>query len=355
MQPWHSVFEFRRSLRKHLGDIEKLNNVTALDRTKYTIYESIILPITDYLKAQGVDFRFKNRVSKLVTSAEPNSTTVTQIVMLDEENEQERVIQVDPKDLVMATLGSPNSGSRVGSHLAAPASPASQSDLLDADWSLWAELVQKSPSYGDPTHFTGKIPETTIESFTITLQNEEFMREFERCTGDKPGVGALLSFTDSNWGLSLSVPAQRVCADQPADVVILWGYGLHPEAMGNFVPKPMSNCSGREITTEVLSHLGFSLEEYLPHAKTIPVIMPLGTAPMLPRVAGNRPEVIPSQSKNLALLGQYVNIAEDTTLNMEYSVRSAQIAVYHLMGLSKHPPKPRMHLLLNVLDLLGGA
>jgi oleate hydratase len=60
---------------------------------------------------------------------------------------------------------------------------------------------------------------------------------------------------------------------------------------------------------------------------------------MLPRARGDRPAVIPSESINLALIGQYVEIPDDTVFSMEYSVRSAQMAVFGLMGISKAPKK----------------
>jgi oleate hydratase len=354
LQSWHSILELRRCLRKHLGDIEDLNNVRALDRTKYTIYESIIMPVTEYLKDQGVDFHFSSRVSRLEMDPDSQQTTVAKIVIQKEKEDKE--VEVDPSDIIMVTLGSPNSGSQVGSNLEAPAHfPEKSDELIDNDWALWIDLMHKSPSFGDPKHFTQNPHHTAVESFTITLKNSDFLKQYEKATGDSAGTGALLSFTDSNWGLSISVPHQPLCANQPLDVVVIWGYGLHPDETGNFVSKPMCRCSGKEIATEVFSHLGFSLDDLLPRSNTIPCLMPLGTAPLLPRGPDHRPRVIPPQTKNLAVLGQYVEIAEDTTLNMEYSVRSAQMAVYSTMGLNKSPPKTRRHLLLNVLDLLGGV
>ncbi|KAF9883251.1 hypothetical protein FE257_003807 [Aspergillus nanangensis] len=357
LQPWHSILEFRRSLRKHLGDIDNLNNVRAIDRTKYTIYESIIQPITEYLKREGVNFKFGTKVSKLTLDEKAAHPTVTQIVMQDENNE-DKVVTTTPDDLVMVTLGSTNSGSEMGSDREAPAAVASDlSGVLGSEWSLWNDLKQHGHGFGDPYSFTNPPPEThtSLETFTVTLQGSDFLRQYEQGTANKPGAGSLLSFIDSNWGLSISVPQQPVCPKQPSDVVVIWGYGLHPDKPGTFVPKTMRQCSGREIFTEVLSHLGFPVDELLPKSTTIPCLMPLATAPLMSRGAEHRPKVIPNKSSNLALLGQYVDIPEDTTLSMEYSVRGAQLAVYSAMGLPKSPPKSRTHLLLNVLDLLGGV
>ncbi|OOF97533.1 hypothetical protein ASPCADRAFT_395744 [Aspergillus carbonarius ITEM 5010] len=350
LQPWHSAVEFRRCLCKHLADIERLNDLKALDRTKYTIYESIILPIESYLKKAGVDFHFHAKVTNLQMDAREAQTTVSQILLKD--NGEEKTIEVRREDIVIVTLGSTNSGSQRGSNDAPPAPPV---DVKNGDWSLWIELAQSSAEFGNPFNFHRNIEQAALENFTVTLHNSDFMQRYEKLTNDKPGAGALLSFPDSNWGLSLSVPRQLVCSNQPPAVDVFWGYGLHPDKIGNFISKPMSACSGEEIMSEVLAHLGFPEEEILAKSITIPVLMPLATAPLMTRAHGHRPEVIPFQSRNLAFVGQYVEIAEDTTLSMEYSVRGAQMAVYSLMKLSKHPPKIERHLLLNVFDLLGGA
>jgi oleate hydratase len=148
------------------------------------------------------------------------------------------------------------------------------------------------------------------------------------------------------------VPHQPVFSNQPPDVQVIWGYGLNPDKDGNYVTKAMVQCTGQEIMTEVLSHLNFPVERILQSANTIPCVMPLATSPLLPRVRQHRPEVIPPQTTNLALVGQFAEIPDDTTFGMEYSVRGAQTAVYKLMGLDKKPPKVKRNLLLNVLDLL---
>ncbi|GCB21941.1 oleate hydratase [Aspergillus awamori] len=354
LQPWHSLVEFRRCLCKHLAEIERLNDVKALDRTKYTIYESVIMPIESYLKSQGVDFHFNAKVTNLQINPKEAQTTVSGIIIKD--NGEQKTIEVRPEDLVMVTLGSTTSATERGSNDKAPAAPPQHSkEFLDDDWALWIDLMQASTDYGNPFNFHNNVDQSTLESFTVTLRDSDFMERYEKLTNNKPGTGALLSFSDSNWGLSISVPRQPVCSDQPSSVDVFWGYGLHPEKTGNFVHKPMCHCSGKEILTEVLSQLGMPVDDILANSITNPVLMPMATAPLMPRRHDYRPEVIPPQSRNLALVGQYVEIQDDTTLSMEYSVRGAQMAVFSAMKLNKHPPKIERHLLLSVFDLLGGA
>jgi oleate hydratase len=138
--------------------------------------------------------------------------------------------------------------------------------------------------------------------------------------------------------LSISVPKQPYFADQSTDTTVFWGYGMYPDQPGLFVKKPMMSCSGNEIFTELLMLLGFSVEPTLEHSVTLPVLMPFLTSPCTTRGPGCRPKVAPDGSKNLGLMGQFVEIERDVTVTMEYSVRSAQMAVYKLTGAEKKPP-----------------
>ncbi|PYH87561.1 67 kDa myosin-cross-reactive antigen like protein [Aspergillus ellipticus CBS 707.79] len=367
LQPWHSVAEFRRCLCKHLADIEHLNDVKPLDRTKYAVYESIILPIKNYLERLGVNFHFHTQVTKLQTN--PGSPqTITQILLTDTDTETSPAdpatpnpIEVSPTDLVLVTLGSTNSGTQTGTNTTPPPSPPA--DFLTSplsSWTLWTTLTSPSPSptiYGTPTPFHTHIPETTLCTFTTTLKSTDFLTRYSTLTSSNPGTGALLTLASSPWLLSISVPAQPICPNQHPATDIIWGYGLHPFEPGTFVRKPMTECTGQEIASELLQHLNFPVADLLPHSITIPCVMPLATAPMLPRKPGQRPDVVAGRpgSGNLGLVGQFVELPDDTTLSMEYSVRGARVAVDSLMGVGGQPPKIERHLLLSVFDLLGGA
>ena len=57
-QSWHSAVEFRRYLHKYFHECLQINTLEGANRTPYNQYDSIILPIEVYLKAQGVDFKY---------------------------------------------------------------------------------------------------------------------------------------------------------------------------------------------------------------------------------------------------------------------------------------------------------
>jgi oleate hydratase len=150
----------------------------------------------------------------------------------------------------------------------------------------------------------------------------------------------LVTFKDSNWLMSIVVPYQPHFINQPPDVGVFCGYGLFPHKLGNFVQKKMSDCSGEEFLIELCSHLGFGaqLPRILASAICIPCMMPYITSQFLVRQAGDRPRVVPEGSINLAFIGQFCEIEEDVVFTVEYSVRSAQTAVYKLLKIDKEPP-----------------
>ena len=112
---------------------------------------------------------------------------------------------------------------------------------------------------------------------------------------------------------------------------------------GDFIKKPMKNCTGKEITAEWLYHLGrwkiriMDLAEN--SAVCVPTMMPYITAFFMPRAKGDRPDVIPDGCVNFAFLGQFAETPRDTVFTTEYSVRTAMEAVYGLLGVDRGVPE----------------
>ncbi|KAJ5401718.1 uncharacterized protein N7487_007614 [Penicillium crustosum] len=351
LQPWHSAIEFHRLLAKYLPEMNVHNDVRELDKTPFSLYESLIMPVTTYLKNQGVDFRFHAMVTDLKLYPTSDPTTISEIVVL--ENEKEMLITVDPVDIVIVTLGSLSTGKQTGSNAEPPQPYSLSSDTLKhGEWGLWQKLSNESSKFGNPLNFLSRLDESKIETFTTTLHDSDFMEHYAGLTHDKPGTGALLTVLESPWGLNISVSHQPVFATQPKSVHVVWGYGLHPEKKGKFVQKPMEICSGEEIFFELLSLLGFPVDSLLPSSITIPCIMPLGTSMLLSRTKNDRPRVLPHETTNIAFIGQFVEIPDDTTYSFEYSVRGAQMAVCGLLNLGHSPKKIKKNRLLEVFGLL---
>lgn len=84
--------------------------------------------------------------------------------------------------------------------------------------------------------------------------------------------------------------------------------------------------------------------EMQPHIRAgnvicLPVMMPFVDTAFMPRTTGDRPCVRPPGAVNFAFVGQFVEIPEHCVFTVEYSVRSAMIAVYtHFCRNRKIPP-----------------
>jgi oleate hydratase len=244
---------------------------------------------------------------------------------------------VQPHDIVLMTNGSLTTGSALGSMTAAPVLPP---PTADGAWALWKTVARKFPGFGRPYVFDGRPDEATWESFTVTSQGSQFFDLMARFSGNAAGTGALVSLVDSSWRLSVALPHQPHFLNQPADVTVFWGNGLFPNKVGDFVKKRMRDCTGEEILTELLHHLRFAAEmpALLAAANCIPCLLPYITSQFLTRSAADRPDVVPKGSTNFAFLGQFAELPDDVVFTIEYSVRSAQTAVYTLLNLDRRPP-----------------
>ena len=59
----------------------------------------------------------------------------------------------------------------------------------------------------------------------------------------------------------------------------------------------------------------------------------------MPRAVGDRPLVVPKDSRNLAFIGNFAETERDTVFTTEYSVRTAMEAVYQLLDIDRGVPE----------------
>ena len=209
-------------------------------------------------------------------------------------------------------------------------------------WALWEKIAKGRPAFGNPAAFNASIPESWWLSFTVTCRDTRFFDQMESFSGNKAGTGGLVTFKDSNWLMSVVLYHQPHFSGQPKNVQVFWGYALHPDRVGNFVAKPMSECSGAEILNELCGHLNFDRTVF-EDAICIPCRMPYITSMFMPRTATDRPLPVPKNSVNLAFVSQFVEIPDDVVFTVEYSVRAAQTAVYRLMKIDRPIPPVTRH------------
>jgi myosin-crossreactive antigen len=59
-------------------------------------------------------------------------------------------------------------------------------------------------------------------SFTVTLKDPEFFDKIDQWTGNKAGTGALITFKDSAWLMSIVVPHQPHFLNQAEGTQVFW-------------------------------------------------------------------------------------------------------------------------------------
>jgi len=332
-QAWHSAVEFRRYLHRFVMEFSRIETLAGVKRTIFNQYDSLVLPLQAWLKSHGVHFLTNCMVTDLDHTAKRGEFRVTAIHCINQ-GKSERTT-VNEGDLVIMQNGSMTDASSLGSMTDAP--PKLTKDD-SGGWTLWEKLALGRKDFGNPRAFNNCIAQSSWESFTVTLKNHGFFDMMTCFTGNEPGTGGLVTFKDSNWMMSIVLAHQPHYPKQPAGVQVFWGYSLFPDRVGDFIPKPMDECSGEEILRELSGHLRID-PETLESAICIPCLMPYITSMFMPRLPGDRPLPVPPGSKNFAFISQFVEIPEDVVFTVEYSVRVAQIAVYQLLGITlKIPP-----------------
>ena len=297
-QPWHSATEFKRYLVRFTHMLSGFNTLSGIMRTVYNQYDSMVRPLCKWLEERGVGMSLGARVTDLNLNHGAQGYAVD-CILLNRGRTPER-IYLGREDAVIVSLGSMTESSSLGSMDTAP---ILQLHHDGGAWALWEKLAVQQDDFGHPANFTDHVDESKWVSFTTTLHNPTFFNHVRDRTGNAPGEGGLITFPNSAWLLSIVLPHQPHFIGQPADVQVLWGYGLAVNAPGNFVNKAMSECSGREIMTELLGHLqlDFNAQLVLDSCNCIPCMMPYITNQFLPRGPGDRPQVVPQRSKKSCL------------------------------------------------------
>jgi oleate hydratase len=67
-------------------------------------------------------------------------------------------------------------------------------------------------------------------------------------------------------------------------------------------------------------------------------MMPFITSQFLRREKGDRPQVVPEPRRISPSSDNFANSRDDVVFTVEYSIRSAQTAVYSLLGLGRTAP-----------------
>ncbi|WP_100488436.1 oleate hydratase [Sporolactobacillus pectinivorans] len=327
-QKWSSLFELRRYMNRMILEFSRIDTLEGVTRTPYNQYESLILPLKAYLDKYGVDFSI-NRTVTDVDFKDDDTITATALHFDDGSS-----LKLKEGDIVIMTNACMTDSATLGDWDV----PAPIPEERPISGELWYKIAHKKANLGNPEPFFTHEKETNWESFTVTCKGSKLLKRIEKFTDNIPGSGALMTFKDSNWLMNIVIAAQPHFKAQDADTTIFWGYGLYTDRVGDYVKKPMKECSGEEILYELICHLKWEedwneIKEEV--VNVIPCYMPYIDAQFQPRAMSDRPSVVPEGSTNFAMISQFVEIPKDMVFTEEYSVRAARIAVYSLFHIDK--------------------
>lgn len=87
-QRWSSALEMKRYLCRYVHHIDGLPDFSALRFTKYNQYESLIMPLVNYLTAHGVQIEYGMDVKNVVIETVGDKKIARQIVYIKDGEEQ---------------------------------------------------------------------------------------------------------------------------------------------------------------------------------------------------------------------------------------------------------------------------
>ena len=244
-QPWHSAVELRRYLHRFLQDSLYTDTLRRLKSTSYNQYDSVVLPTINWLRKKGVNFKTNTSVLDLDFDNENNGKVKTIHYNF---KGKKKSISVTKRDYVFATIGSMTANSSIGSMNSAPKLNKKPS----SSWTLWENISKKNQNFGRPSVFNKNVPQSNFVSFTITADNTYLPKLIEEFSGNKAGEGGIITFKDSNWGMSLIVPHQPHFINQPKNktiicATVLYKYRKYLEA---YINEFMSKLNGPLIMVE---------------------------------------------------------------------------------------------------------
>ena len=341
---WHSALEMKLYIRRFIHHIGGLPDFKALRFTRYNQYESMILPMVKYLSSFGVQFHYNVKVVNVAFEASGTKKQATRIDVLREGKPES--IDLTQDDLVFITNGGCVENSSLGDqHHPAPFNKEIKEG---GGWDMWRKIAAQDAAFGHPDKFCKDPEQSNWMSATVTTLDDRIPPYVQKiCKRDpfsgKVVTGGIVTVTDSNWLMSWTFNRQPQFRTQPKGQLVGWVYGLFSDRPGNYIKKPMRECTGKEICMEWLYHMGVpeaEIEDLAEHsANTVPCMMPYITAFFMPREAGDRPAVVPQGSVNFAFLGQFAETQRDTIFTTEYSIRTGMEAVYTLLDIDRGVPE----------------
>ena len=309
----------------------------------------MILPLAKYLENHGATIEYGIDVKNVVITAQGSKKVAKQIEYVKDGKEE--IIELTEDDLVFITNGCCTDTSCYGDQNTVPDLSKIKNGYGES-WDLWKNIARQATNgeFGNPDAFCSNVDATNWMSATIETKDEEIIEHIMKiCKRDprsgKVTTGGIVTVKDSteNWYLSWTINRQPQFKSQDKDTVLIWVYSLNTNKDGNYIKKPMKQCTGEEICEEWLYHIGFPKEKIKEYAtercNTTTCYMPYINAFFQPRKESDRPLVVPKGALNFAFLGQFAETPRDTIFTTEYSIRTGMEAVYTLLDVDRAVPE----------------
>lgn len=348
-QPWASALEMKRYLCRYVHHIDGLPDFTALRFTKYNQFESMILPLVKYLEEGGVKIEYGFDVKNVIIKKENGKRVAKKIIY--EKDGVENSIDLCEDDLVFITNGCCTDTSCYGDQDHAPDLSKVKNGQGES-WNMWINIADQATNgeYGNPYAFCSDTDATNWMSATVATSDQEIIDKIiSICKRDpregKVTTGGIVTVKDStdNWYLSWTINRQPQFKCQDKDTVLIWLYSLNTNKEGNWIKKPMRECSGKEVCEEWLYHIGMEKDKIKDKAEnacnTTTCYMPYINAFFQPRKESDRPKVVVDNAVNFAFIGQFAETPRDTIFTTEHSIRTGMEAVYTLLNVDRGVPE----------------
>lgn len=345
-----SAQELRRYMHQMIYEFTQIEHLVGVNRTRYNQYESIMLPLIHYLKAQGCQMVLNRLVTDWTfkETKMQDELTVTGLHMLNTLTNETEFVPVDDETGVIFTNGSITDSATLGDF----DTPAAENMDYGAASSLWKKATEHFYNLGTPDKFFADRDASEWVSFTLTTKDHLLLNEIARITTQEPGnaLNSFLSTTpitplnQKDVNLSIVVHHQPHFTSQKPNETVIWGYFLYPRRRGEFVDKQYIEMTGKEMLQELIGQLAKvdpgpinirDKEEAIMASviNNIPVYMPYASALFNNRAKSDRPKVIPEHSTNLAFTGEFVEQPYQMIFTEQSAVRSGEIAAFHFAGI----------------------
>ena len=176
-QPWHSLAEMQRYMRRFLHLLPGLTRNAGILRTRYNQYDSIVAPICAWLTARGVALRGRSGVADVTIAGDMEGRRVTAAASFHRRGHCD--CRRGPR------LSDARLDDRCDRHRQHRAPPPTD-DGPCPSFDLWRRLAARHEGLGRPDVSAGNPERTAWTSFTVTLASPAFVTSWRISAATAP-------------------------------------------------------------------------------------------------------------------------------------------------------------------------